>query len=362
MTPGKHRSIHASTSDYERWMASLIAVVPADLRRKHERMREGPFVFLRGTFYRWIEQFPIVCARFADAPRVMAIGDLHVENFGTWRDREGRLIWGVNDLDEAAVLPYTNDLIRLATSAALASRDRHLSLRPPEICAAILDGYSASLEGGGEPVVLAEHHRWLRVVASGELRDPVIFWDRLLRLPRGGRTPPPAVVRALKAACPTGVTTLTIRARISGVGSLGRLRFVALGRLTGGYVAREAKALLPSAAAPTVSARRSVAVEMVKKGVRAADPFWTISDGWIVRRLAPDCRRIEIADLPKLRDERRLLRTMGWETANLHLATPPACRAVRRHLKKQPSRWLERADDEMLASTVADWQDWKRAS
>jgi len=36
---------------------------------------------------------------------VLAVGDLHVENFGTWRDAEGRLIWGVNDFDEAWRLP-----------------------------------------------------------------------------------------------------------------------------------------------------------------------------------------------------------------------------------------------------------------
>src|SRR5262245_66655470 len=105
MTEPRLRDIQASTRAYERWMKSLIPVVTGDLRRKHERLREGPFVFLRGTFYRWVEQFPAVCAKIADAPRIMAIGDLHVENFGTWRDHEGRLIWGINDLDEAAILP-----------------------------------------------------------------------------------------------------------------------------------------------------------------------------------------------------------------------------------------------------------------
>jgi uncharacterized protein (DUF2252 family) len=58
------------------------------------------------------------CAQLADAPQVLAVGDLYTENFGTWRDAEGRLVWGVNDLDEAHPLPYTNDLVRLATRAA----------------------------------------------------------------------------------------------------------------------------------------------------------------------------------------------------------------------------------------------------
>ena len=53
-------------------------------------------------------------------PQILSVGDLHVENFGTWRDSDGRLIWGINDFDEAAVYPYTMDLVRLATSAVLA--------------------------------------------------------------------------------------------------------------------------------------------------------------------------------------------------------------------------------------------------
>jgi len=42
------------------------------------------------------------------------------KNFGTWRDGDGRLVWGVNDFDEAAVMPYPLDLVRLAASIRLA--------------------------------------------------------------------------------------------------------------------------------------------------------------------------------------------------------------------------------------------------
>ena len=63
-----------------------------------------------------------------DAPRVLSVGDLHLENFGTWRDADGRLAWGVNDFDEAAVMPYVLDLVRLATSIQLAP-DRRIGSR-----------------------------------------------------------------------------------------------------------------------------------------------------------------------------------------------------------------------------------------
>src|SRR5215472_17106168 len=164
--------IHQATRACETWLRRRIKVVDADLRLKHLRMAESPFVFLRGTFYRWLQLWPVVCANLVDAPRVLAVGDVHVENFGTWRDAEGRLVWGINDVDEACRLPYTNDLVRLATSAALATRHRHFRISPRAAAAEILDGYTASLEQGGRAIVLAERRRWLRRIALGRLRDP----------------------------------------------------------------------------------------------------------------------------------------------------------------------------------------------
>ncbi len=84
-------------------------------------MKADVFMFFRATYYRWAQIWPQVCPELANAPRVLAVGDLHVENFGTWRDLEGRLIWGVNDFDEAWPMAFTIDLVRLAVSAHLAA-------------------------------------------------------------------------------------------------------------------------------------------------------------------------------------------------------------------------------------------------
>jgi uncharacterized protein (DUF2252 family) len=112
--------IAKSTALYEEWLGSHLRLLPGDLKLKHEAMRQAPFPLLRATYYRWAQIWAEVCGDAARAPQVLAVGDLHIENFGTWRDIEGRLIWGVNDFDEVWTLPYTNDLIRLATSALLA--------------------------------------------------------------------------------------------------------------------------------------------------------------------------------------------------------------------------------------------------
>jgi uncharacterized protein (DUF2252 family) len=152
-------------------------------------MAEAAFPFLRATFYRWMQIWPEVCPDLAKAPHVLGIGDLHVENFGTWRDAEGRLVWGVNDFDEAATLPYTNDLVRLAASALLAIEGGHLSLKAKDACAVILDGYRKSLAEHGHPFVLEEEHGWLRRIALGEPQPGAFLAEDGQVAPGEGRNP-----------------------------------------------------------------------------------------------------------------------------------------------------------------------------
>ena len=94
-----------STASYERWLEGRIPLVRADVAEKHDLMAASPFTMLRATFYRFLELFLESCPDLAKATRILAIGDLHLENFGTWRDAEGRLVWGINDFDEAASYP-----------------------------------------------------------------------------------------------------------------------------------------------------------------------------------------------------------------------------------------------------------------
>src|ERR1043166_1717766 len=133
-------NISHATHQYEIWLASHLRVLKSDLRQKHRMMAQDPFSFLRATFYRWMQLFPELCPKASKAPVVLAVGDLHVANFGTWRDAEGRLIWGINDFDEAFPLPYTLDLIRLGTSASIAIKSENLTIGVLEACDAILEG------------------------------------------------------------------------------------------------------------------------------------------------------------------------------------------------------------------------------
>ena len=101
---------------FEAWLRQQCPVVEDDLKRKHKKMSRDPFSFLRATFFRWSSQIEELCPDLKGAPALLAVGDSHVENFGTWRDSEARLVWGVNDFDDAANIPYVFDLVRLATA------------------------------------------------------------------------------------------------------------------------------------------------------------------------------------------------------------------------------------------------------
>jgi hypothetical protein len=86
-----------------------------------------------------------------------------------------------------------------------------------------------------------------------------------------------------------------------------------------------------------------------------------VREGWLIRRLAPDCSRIELGSLPKRRDEGRLLKQMGWEAANIHLGTRGAARSIGIDLARRKQGWLRDAATRMGRRLRADWKDWRAA-
>ena len=356
--------VRESTHGYETWLARTVPVVRTDLDLKHRLMAADAFSFLRATFYRWAQLWPEVCGELARAPVVLAVGDLHVENFGTWRDAEGRLIWGINDFAETANLPYTQDLVRLATSVLLAIEEERLLLSARRACAAILEGYTESLRNGGGAAVLAERYRWLRDLAIARLKDQRPFWNHLRALPNAPAHWQPHARRLLKRSLPVRGLAVRFVHRQAGAGSLGRVRLVALAEWHGGMIAREAKPLAPSAwlwaHGPRLMPPRYR--EIIARAVRVPDPFLGIHGKWLIRRLAPDGSRIELASLPRNRDEDRLLWMMGWETANMHLGSATKARAVLADLQGRKRSWLAGAAAHMALAVERDWRKWRKRS
>ncbi len=356
--------IFDATACYEAWLHKQVSAIPdkvvgADLDDKHGVMAEHPFAFLRSTFYRWAVMWHAECATLAKAPRVLGVGDLHVENFGTWRDREGRLVWGLNDADEAANMPYTQDLVRLAASAILADRENALAIGSRTACARILDGYREAMAADEtRPFVIEEHNAALREMAYSSEREPRKFWRKFDVL-----CPVPVradMRRLLVATLPPAAALQKIAHRTSGLGSLGRPRYLALALADGARVAREAKPLLPSAYdwALRLPAHKPQTMKLLRQADRCRDPFLHYSVPWLVRRIAPRSSRIELDQLPSERDEKRLVKAMGQETAGLHRASG-ARSAILRHLNRLDDDWLLRSARRMAEVVIEDWEQWR---
>jgi Uncharacterized protein conserved in bacteria (DUF2252) len=351
-----------ATADFERWAGRHVNLIQSDVHRKHELMAASPFPFFRATFYRWAQWWPKLCPELARAPKVLAVGDLHIENFGTWRDFEGRLIWGVNDFDEAWPAAYPVDLVRLLTSAYLAIEADHLAISRKQARQAVEQGYRDCLAKGGAPFILAEHHQWLRLLATSELRDPIVFWKKILACTKYKGKLPKDIWKLIHGSMPARTMHYSLRSRIAGLGSLGHPRILALAEWDGAHIVREAKQSTPSAWiwAQQLHIAKILSRKLVFSAVRILDPHVHFAEHWVVRRLAPDCSHIEMQTLPEDREEERLLYYMGWETANIHFGSPKAIPAVKRDIAKRKGRWLHGPAKAMLKATLDDWKVWRR--
>ncbi len=114
-----------------REFGELMALDPAAFRRKFRKMAASPFAFYRGSASLF---YADMTGAYADTSflnpqtsRVWIHGDLHAENFGTYMNSSGQLVFNVNDFDEAYIGPFSWDLKRFAASVALIGYAKALS-------------------------------------------------------------------------------------------------------------------------------------------------------------------------------------------------------------------------------------------
>ena len=347
-------SLQSDVDEFEAWLRRQCAVVEDDLEHKHKKMRKSAFAFLRATYFRWARRIEGLCPALGEAPRTLCVGDVHIENFGTWRDVEGRLVWGVNDFDEAAPMPYAFDLVRLATSARLApSRSLHGKMAAD----AILDGYRTGL-AAPRPTLLDEQETWMREHVACSDEERAEFWQEVDAYPSAD--PPAGVKTGLKRSFPAGATGLRYAARTKGSGSLGRPRYVGIAVWRGGRVVREAKAVVSSAWdwAHGRTSSPSRAARLGAGKYRSPDPYSKVEGGFVYRRLAADARKVEFADDAGDRLHVDLVRAMGFDLAAIHAADRRKSAAIRADLKKRRAGWLLAATDTAAAAVEKDYRTW----
>ncbi len=227
------------------------------LQMKYQRMRASAFAFMRGSCHFFYAQLPaeaVLHAGKSELPQTWACGDLHAENFGSYKGEskgERHLVYfDINDFDEAALAPCTWDALRLLTSLQVGTQA--LKLTPAERLAlsqSFIDRYAAALREGKA--------FWLeRDTASGPVGDLLDgMKDRKRSAFLDGRTKQEGTQRRLKIdgkkalavseaeradieslmlefaksqARPGFFEVLDVGRRIAGTGSLGVPRYVIL--------------------------------------------------------------------------------------------------------------------------------------
>jgi hypothetical protein len=317
-------------------------------------MHADRFRFLRGTYYLWLARVVEQVPDALGTARVPLVGDLHVENFGTWRDGGQVRRWGVDDLDELGTGPWLLDLLRLAVSVTLAP---HIALDDAAACDTLLREY-ASARPGADVALTAPTAKHLRAMVP-PFASPRKYYDALAGGHPVADLPAEVVAAAERIAEPGWKPTW--HAREAGTGSLGHRRCDGVGLAAdGSRHAREAKQLGPGTnvwAAPLdarlphpddgLYARVLAALKGPAAAVRLQD--------WQVRDLAPDVVRIELSGL-RPKDATLLLASMARATADVHATDKKAWKAAQEQARGLDRKHFRRLVTTMVEAVTADFR------
>lgn len=121
---------------------------PERLAMKYLKLRTSPFLFLRGTCHLFYARLPKDKV-LATGPAAWISGDLHFENFGSYKGANRLVYFDINDFDEAVLAPATWELVRLLTAILVARDALHVkSAGADRLCEAVIDSYARALETG----------------------------------------------------------------------------------------------------------------------------------------------------------------------------------------------------------------------
>lgn len=217
---------------------------------KYQRMRADAFAFFRGSCHLFYAQLPpaLALGPLKAAPLAWACGDLHLENFGSYKGDDRQVYFDINDFDEALLAPAHWDVLRFLCSMQLGLPAQAEGLSVHFLTAyskALVQGQVLSLDrdtASGQIEVLL---KGLRDRKRSDFLDQRCSQDKKSdqrRLKVGGSKPKalPAseaqrahVQRLLGAfarsqANPGFFEVLDVARRVAGTGSLGLLRYVVL--------------------------------------------------------------------------------------------------------------------------------------
>ncbi len=115
---------------------------------KYKAISEGPHRFFRGTNHLFVEHIAKEVV-LKNVPFTYVCGDMHLENFGSYKGNSGLVYFDINDFDEACIAPCTFDLVKLCVSVYLMGQELNFSEEESlSICNSFLDSYKQAILNG----------------------------------------------------------------------------------------------------------------------------------------------------------------------------------------------------------------------
>ncbi len=339
-------------------------------RGKFRKMAATPFAFYRGSASLFYADMARDDTPFLNdkTSRVWIQGDMHAENYGTYMNSQGVLVFDVNDFDESYVGPFTWDIKRLVASLSLLGYQKALS---DEEISRMIDAFVRSYVAQVDHFAHSEHTQNFALTldnTEGKLLD-VLRAARLntrvdllgqnttidqyeRRFTLGGSTRPvdPSVRRKVEEAFEQYLETIPAAKRFNrvsynikdivsrrgmGIGSAGLPSFNIL--VEGPTQALENDILIYMKQAQVASPSRVITDPQIKgyfehNGERTvisqralqayADPWlgYTTVDGvgQLVAEVSPYSNDLEWDDINDIDDIVSLLRYLGQATAKIH--------------------------------------------
>jgi len=115
---------------------------------KYKAISEGPHRFFRGTNHLFVEHLAKESV-LKGVPFTYVCGDMHLENFGSYKGNSGLVYFDINDFDEACIAPCTFDLVKLCVSVYLMGEELNFSEEESlSICNSFLESYKQAILTG----------------------------------------------------------------------------------------------------------------------------------------------------------------------------------------------------------------------
>jgi uncharacterized protein (DUF2252 family) len=237
------------TNLIERLTAANDGREPERLQYKYARMRASVFGFYRGTSHLFYQDWP-QASSLDRTPATWVSGDLHLENFGSYRSDSGQICFDLGDFDEGSLAPAAWDLARFATSVLLGARSLGLGGRDGTAliqhfircyAAALREGKARWIERKATRGIVRDLINDLRDRSRRELLDSRTELNgkaRRLLIDRKHTLPIPEVARgrisafmkkwAARQPDPGYFKLLDVARRVTGVSHLGLPRYILL--------------------------------------------------------------------------------------------------------------------------------------